>query len=38
MGGVWLPETMDSERMADSLSTSSAGREQKKKKIKKGQV
>lgn len=35
MGGVWVPETMDSERMADSLSTSSAGREQNRTKKKK---
>lgn len=30
MGGVWVPETKDSERIAASLSTSSAVREQKK--------
>lgn len=33
LGGVWPPGMTDSERMADSLSTSSAARREKKKKL-----
>lgn len=33
MGGVWAPETKDSERMAASLSTSSAAKETKEIKL-----